>query len=98
MKRSRLIAVATGVAVAAASITAAYSNGLWLTLPIVGQGSFTCSTVTGTGSLGGITGQGQGSTGSIAGQTCPGGEAGLTGAETVPLDIFGLNPSASQAG
>jgi len=97
MKRSRVLAAAAAVAVIA-SVTAALSNGLWLTLPIVGQGSFCATTVSGTGAQTGITGQGQGTLGSLCGQVVPAGEIGLTGLETIPLDIFGVNPTVSQAG
>src|SRR5262249_28047902 len=98
MKRSRVVAAAVGVAVAAISVTAALSNGLWLTLPIVGQGSFCASTVSGTGNLGGATRQGQGTLGSVWGETGAPGEPGLTGPETIPVDIFGLNPTVAQSG
>lgn len=94
-KRSRVVLAAGLLAIGVASVSA---NGLWPTLPIIGQGSFCASTQSGTGNLGGITGQGQGTLGSICAQTVPAGNTGLTGQETVPVDIYGLNPTASQSG
>ncbi len=83
---------------AAVSGTIAWSAGNWSTMPIIGQGSFCGTTVTGTGNLGGVTGQGQGTTGSICAQTIPAGPTGLTGQETIPLDLYGVNPTATQSG
>lgn len=96
MKIMRCMALAA--AGIAALSTLAWGAGLWSTLPIIGQGSFCGSTVSGTGALGGITGQGQGTLGSICGQTIPAGPSGLTGQETIPVDLYGLNPTASQGG
>ena len=74
MKSLRLIAAA-GIAMVAALSTAAYSAGIWSTLPMGGQSSFCASTVSGTGNLSSTTGQGQGTTGSICAQTVPAGPA-----------------------
>jgi hypothetical protein len=82
--------------IAALGSTAAYSAGLFSTLPIVGSASFCASTVTGTGSLGGITGQGQGSTGSICGQTIPAGPSIVTGTELIPADTLLPNGASPQ--
>ena len=85
MKSLRLIAAA-GIAMVAALSTAAYSAGIWSTLPMGGQSSFCGSTVSGTTALGGATGQGQGTTGSVCAQTIPAGPA-LTGNDLLGMQL-----------
>src|SRR5260221_11882484 len=70
----------------AASVLIAHAAGMFSTLPIVGNRSFSGSTVSGTGGLTGIAGQGQGTQGWICGQTVPAGPTLFTGNELFPAD------------
>ncbi len=78
---------ATALALGVLGVGAAWSAGLWSTLPIVGSASFCAGTVTGFSTFGGTTGQGQGTGGPICSQTVPAGPTALTGQELVPADL-----------
>lgn len=90
--------VAAALAAVIASVSVAYSGGLWQTWVGIGAASYCASTVTGTGSLGGITGQGQGSTGSICAQTVPAGPTVFNGTEIAPVDLYTPGTNVTSGG
>lgn len=77
MRKARKGLIAVGLT--AGLCTAAYADGMFSTLPIIGSASFCASTVTGAGGL----------LGSICAQTVPAGPPALTGLELIPADYPG---------